>query len=82
MASDWDPGDFEDRYRKRLQKVVRDKKKGRTVKVPEPVDEPAPVADLMAALEESLKAASGKGGAKRSRGGGSAKRRTKAKAKS
>ena len=74
LGADWDHDKYEDRYRKRLQKVVRDKKKGKTVKVPDAVDEPAPVADLMAALEESLKAAT------KGRGRGTSKRRTKEKA--
>jgi DNA end-binding protein Ku len=61
MSSDWDPSSFEDHYRERLTKVVETKRKGRTVKAPKQVDEPAPVPDLMAALRESLDAARGKG---------------------
>jgi DNA end-binding protein Ku len=58
LAADWDPERHEDRYRKRLQKVVNKKKKGQTIEVDEGGDEqPAPVSDLMAALEESLAAA-------------------------
>jgi DNA end-binding protein Ku len=55
LANDWDPANYEDRYRKRLQKVVRDKQKGKTIEIPEGADaEPAAVPDLMKALEESL----------------------------
>src|SRR3954454_22981303 len=62
LAADWDPEKHEDRYRKRLQKVVNKKKKGQTIEVDEGGDEqPAPVSDLMAALEESLAAAKKKG---------------------
>jgi DNA end-binding protein Ku len=54
LAADWDPDKYEDCYRKRLQRVVRDKKKGKTIKAPEEVSEPKPAPDLMAALEETL----------------------------
>ena len=58
MADDWDPSSYEDRYRKRLQKIVRDKRKGGTIEVPEGARaEPGPPPDLMAALEETLAAA-------------------------
>jgi DNA end-binding protein Ku len=62
LTVEWDPERYEDRYRKRLQGVVQSKRKGGTIKVPERVDEPAPVPDLMAALRESLEAARGGGG--------------------
>ncbi|MFL5912871.1 MAG: Ku protein [Gaiellaceae bacterium] len=58
LAGDWKPEKHKDEYRKRLQKVVERKRKGQEVEVPEGTDEqPAPVSDLMAALEESLKQA-------------------------
>ena len=58
LAADWDPERHEDRYRKRLQKVVNKKRKGQTIEVDEGSDDqPAPVSDLMAALEESIAAA-------------------------
>jgi DNA end-binding protein Ku len=57
LAADWNPDDYEDRYRKRLKKVVDRKRKGRTIEVPDEEEQPAPVADLLAALEESLKEA-------------------------
>jgi DNA end-binding protein Ku len=58
MTADWDPSRYRDEYRKRLQKVVAQKRKGGTVAIPEHADEPSPVPDLMAALRESLKALS------------------------
>jgi DNA end-binding protein Ku len=61
MTVEWDPGNYEDHYRKRLQKVVADKRKGRTIKAPETVAEPSPVPDLMEALRASLQAARGEG---------------------
>ena len=58
LAADWKPERHEDEYRRRLQKVVDRKRKGQTVEVPEDTDEqPSPVPDLMAALEDSLKQA-------------------------
>jgi DNA end-binding protein Ku len=54
LACPWEPERYEDRFQKRLKKIVRDKGKGKAVEAPEPEKEPAPVPDLMAALEESL----------------------------
>ena len=57
LACPWDPERYEDDYEKRLKKIIRDKKKGKTVEAPKKEKAPAPVPDLMAALEESLAAA-------------------------
>ncbi|MDQ3934462.1 MAG: Ku protein [Actinomycetota bacterium] len=54
LTRKFDPKKYEDRHRKRLLKIIRDKKKGRKLKLPEPRDEPDAAPDLMAALEESL----------------------------
>jgi DNA end-binding protein Ku len=54
LSCDWDPSRYEDRYQKRLRKIVRDKSKGKTIEVPEEEKQPSPVPDLMAALEETL----------------------------
>src|SRR4051794_39792034 len=51
LSLDWEPEAYEDRYRERLKDVVARKKKGRRIRVPEEEKQPAPVADLMAALE-------------------------------
>ena len=61
LAVDWDPSRYEDRYRERLLDVVKRKKKGKRITIPDDEDQPSPVPDLMAALEESLKAAKGSG---------------------
>src|SRR3954453_16322531 len=56
LAGDWDPQKHEDRYRKRLQKVVNKKRKGQTVEIEgdgDGDDRPEAVGDLMAALERS-----------------------------
>jgi DNA end-binding protein Ku len=59
LAADWDPDEYDDQYRKRLQKVVNQKRKGKTIEIDEGDDGDAPeaVTDLMAALEQSLAAA-------------------------
>ena len=54
LSCPWDPSRYEDRYQKRLRKIVRDKSKGKTIEVPEEEQQPSPVPDLMAALEETL----------------------------
>jgi DNA end-binding protein Ku len=54
LACPWDPTRYEDRFQKRLKKIVQRKRKGQTVEVPEPEKAPAPAPDLMAALEQTL----------------------------
>jgi DNA end-binding protein Ku len=54
LSADWDPERYDDCYRTRLTRVVRDKKKGKTIKAPEEPKQPEPAPDLMAALEETL----------------------------
>jgi DNA end-binding protein Ku len=62
LAADWDPESYTDCYRKRLTRVVRDKKKGKTIKAPEEPKQPKPAPDLMAALEETLEKMGSKSG--------------------
>lgn len=73
LSCDWDPSRYEDRHRERLLKIVRDKRKGKTIKAPAAPEVPAAVPDLMAALRESLEAARGGGddGSAKRKGGGS-----------
>ncbi len=55
LSGDWDPDEWKDRYRRRLQDVVARKRKGQTIKAPEPRDTaPEEAPDLMAALEQTL----------------------------
>ena len=54
LGTEFDPSSYRDRHRERLLKIIRDKKKGRRIKLAEPQDEPKAIPDLMAALEESL----------------------------
>ena len=57
MAGAFRPEKYEDSYRAALLRVIRKKAKGEKITVPER-EQPAEVPDLMAALEESLKATS------------------------
>jgi len=55
LSGRWEPSEWKDRYRRRLQDVVSRKRKGKTIKAPEPREtEPAEATDLMAALEQTL----------------------------
>jgi DNA end-binding protein Ku len=55
MTVEWDPENYDDEYRKRLQAIVRSKRKGGEIKAPKQDSKAAaPVPDLMAALEETL----------------------------
>jgi DNA end-binding protein Ku len=54
LSTEWEPGSYEDCYRARLKRVIDRKRKGKTVKAPEPEKQPDPVPDLMAALEATL----------------------------
>jgi DNA end-binding protein Ku len=54
LTTDWDPESYTDCYRQRLERIVRDKKKGKTIEMPEEQSQPEPAPDLMAALEETL----------------------------
>jgi DNA end-binding protein Ku len=72
ITSDFDPGRYEDRYRERLLKVIREKRKGKTIEAPAAEERTEPP-DLLAALRESVERAQGNGsgrgnGSKRGRG--------------
>jgi DNA end-binding protein Ku len=55
LSGEWEPGAWKDRYRRRLQDLVSRKRKGKTVKAPEPQQTaPSETPDLMAALEQTL----------------------------
>jgi DNA end-binding protein Ku len=62
LSADWEPGKWKDRYRRRLQDDVARKRKGQTIKAPEP-REPAPEEspDPMDALERTLAEIRGSG---------------------
>jgi DNA end-binding protein Ku len=54
LSVEWDPERYTDCYRQRLERIVKDKKKGKTIKAPEEPDRPEPAPDLMEALEKTL----------------------------
>jgi DNA end-binding protein Ku len=76
LSADWDPSDWKDEFRARLEDVIDRKRKGKKISAPEAREEPSPAPDLMAALEASL--ADAKGGARKS-GGARRTRRTKSR---
>jgi DNA end-binding protein Ku len=56
LSSDWQPDKYRDTYRDRVLELIEQKAEGKEIAV-QPVEEPQPVPDLMAALEASVKAA-------------------------
>jgi len=56
LSSDWEPDKYRDTYRERVLELIEQKAEGKEIAV-QPVEEPQPVPDLMAALEASVKAA-------------------------
>jgi DNA end-binding protein Ku len=77
FSGDFDPTKYRDTYRDALLKVIRQKQKGKEIKVPER-EEPSTPDDLMEALRASLDQAKGKRKATRSK----PRRRAKAAARS
>ena len=60
LSADFEPEKYHDEYRERVLELIERKAAGEEIAV-QPVEEPAPVPDLMAALEASIAAAK-KGG--------------------
>jgi DNA end-binding protein Ku len=56
MATDFDPSEYTDRHRKRVQQLIAKKRKGGEIAVADDPETPEPVTDLMAQLRESLQA--------------------------
>jgi DNA end-binding protein Ku len=56
LSSDWTPDKYRDTYRDRVLELIEQKAQGKEIAV-QPVEEPQPVPDLMAALEASVQAA-------------------------
>ena len=65
LESDFDPGDLESGYRRDLRAMLEAKLAGEEITRPEPVEEDAPVVDLMEALRQSVADVSKKTPAKR-----------------
>jgi len=88
MASKWDPANYQDEYRRRVEELIEEKRQGKVVVTERPATQPTPVVDLMAALQASVEAArqhrpgarlvgaSGGGDARGAAGGRSSKRRS------
>ncbi len=56
LRTDFDPGAYEDRHRKRVQKLIAKKRRGGEITAPEEPETPEPAEDLIASLQESLRA--------------------------
>jgi DNA end-binding protein Ku len=54
LSTDWEPTRYEDCYRERLGRVIENKRKRRKIEAPKPEKEPAPVPDLMDALQRAI----------------------------
>ena len=54
MAEDWDPTVYHDTYTQRVEQLIEDKRKGRTVVAEEEPAEPTKVVDLFEALSASV----------------------------
>jgi DNA end-binding protein Ku len=80
LATDWNPDAYKDTYRERVLDLIEQKAEGKEIVVQPETDRPAPVVDLMAALEASLNAAKG-GGEGASKAAKPAKKAAKKKAK-
>jgi len=80
FTSDFDHGKYEDKYRKRLLKIVKKKHRGDEVHPPEREKQDAPP-DLLEALRASVDAAkgskNGRSKTRRSQGGSKPKARTR-----
>jgi DNA end-binding protein Ku len=72
LTADFEPEKYHDEYRERVLELIEAKAQGQEISI-QPEEEPAPVPDLMAALEQSLAAAKGPSGD----GGGAKKRSTR-----
>ncbi|MEA2404274.1 MAG: end-binding protein Ku [Thermoleophilaceae bacterium] len=73
LSTEFDASKYQDTYRERVLDLIEQKAQGKEIAV-QPVEEPQPVPDLMAALEASVAAArkgAGAGGAAKASNGGS-----------
>lgn len=63
MTTTWEPEQYHDDFRERLQAVIEQKRAGESISVEAPAPQPAPVVDLLQALEASVRASRGAVGA-------------------
>jgi DNA end-binding protein Ku len=57
MSSNWDPDLYEDEYRKRVERLIDEKRQGKVIVTERPETRPTAVVDLMEALQASVEAA-------------------------
>ncbi|SRR5579875_2110464 len=57
MSTAWDPTRYYDSYRERLEELIERRRSGAVVVAEQPPEAPAPVVDLLAALQASVEAA-------------------------
>jgi DNA end-binding protein Ku len=81
LTADFDPSKYHDTYRERVLELIERKAAGEEIAVAPEAPEPAPVPDLMAALEASLQEAKGKERKPSSRRKAPAKQSTRQKSK-
>ena len=62
MTAEWDPSNYHDTYRHEVEELIEAKRQGRAVVVTGDEEAPAPVVDLRAALEASVRRVGGSGG--------------------
>ncbi len=60
LQEEFDPGQYEDEYRKTLMSLIEEKAQGHTVDQPEVEEQETVVIDLMEALQRSVEAAKSK----------------------
>lgn len=83
MTTSWEPESYSDTYRTAVEELIDQKSRGEVVTSTGPVNEPAPVVDLMEALRKSVEAARSKraGGGSSSTGSASGSATPSAEAK-
>lgn len=82
LSAEWDPEQYRDNYREKVLELIEKKAEGQEIVAPPEVEKPAPVIDLMAALEASLAAAKKGGGDGAAKGEDKAKPKKKASSRS
>jgi DNA end-binding protein Ku len=80
LTADFDPSTLESDYRSSLHEMLEAKLAGQEIKKPEPVEEEAPVIDLMEALRQSVSEAQKAKPSARAKSGGSSGTRKRAAA--
>jgi DNA end-binding protein Ku len=86
MTADWDPSNYRDSYRDEVEQLIEAKRQGKSVVATAPEESPAPVVDLMTALEASVRkvesSTSGRGRSRPSNGKAAASRPASTRGKS